>query len=88
MRLDQPNKPLEVREGEAPGGSAKAGDTVRWVDPDTGLSHDNLRVEFAYPRLGNLYVRGKFGRVIKGREIEQSQTLQMSRCAVTKRAGA
>lgn len=41
----------------------KTGDLVSWRNPATGAHHGRLRVDFVYPHLGLVLLRGDFGRV-------------------------
>ena len=76
-----------VRAGESPGSTAKPGDTAAWTDRETGVRREGFEVEFVYPATASLLIRGRFGVVVRDREIEQSRPVRMSDCAVTQRAG-
>lgn len=41
----------------------RTGDLVTWRNPATKGHHSGLRVEFIYPHLGLVLLRGDFGRV-------------------------
>lgn len=78
---------IVLREGEAPGESARPGDTVRWLNPNTGAEWTNLRVDHVYRVEKRLLVRGHVGRlnVRDGSEKSEQVTVLKMHCAVTKR---
>ena len=41
----------------------RTGQLVTWRNPSTGAHHSGVRVEFVYPHLGLVLLRGDFGRV-------------------------
>lgn len=56
-----------------------SGDRVTWRNPGTGETHGGLVVEFVYPTLGMLLLRGDFGRVSlrTGRPHIQTERVRM-----------
>ncbi len=61
FNFHRPAAHFRTRPGTAP--RLQVGDRVVWRNPATGGHHGGLRIEFVYPSIGTVLLRGDFGRM-------------------------
>lgn len=78
---------IPVQPGELHGNKARNGDTLAWVNPNTGMRFDNLTAKFVYGGQGSALVSGWFGVSKRNGDPHiQQQVVRLEHCVVTQRA--